>query len=48
MSLYLLKILRTTLRNYTPTDSVNINQQINVALSERYAFLKFIAEGKEL
>ena len=48
MSLYLLKILRTTLRDFSEINSIKINQQINVALSERYAFLKFIAEGREL
>jgi hypothetical protein len=47
MSRYLLKILRTTLRNYTPKESKS-NKELNDVLSERYAYLKFIAEGKEL
>jgi hypothetical protein len=44
MSLYLLKILRTTLRN----DAHKDNKELNTALNERYLFLKFIAEEKEL
>lgn len=48
MSIYLLKILKTTLRNYSEKNSIKINELVNTALSERYAFLKFIADGKEL
>jgi hypothetical protein len=53
MSLYLLKILRIALSDYTlppnqkkdSTEKTN-NQQINMLLGERYAYLKFFAEEK--